>query len=55
MAFHPVDLLTGSGATLIVSAAARALPEPEPMGSRLYLFFYRFAQGLLANWDKNAR
>lgn len=46
---------TGGTASLILSAAARALPEPVPMGSRLYLFGYRFAQNLLANFDKSSR
>jgi len=46
-------LLYGGG-TLLASAAARAMPEPVPMGSRFYLFIYRFAQNLLANFDKTA-
>ena len=41
----------GAGA-LVLSAAARALPEPVPMGSQWYLWFYSFAHALLANWDK---
>ena len=28
----------GGAGALVVSAAARALPEPVPMGSRLYLW-----------------
>ncbi len=48
-----ISFVVGGGAALVVSAAARALPEPEPMGSRFYLWFYRFAQNLLANFDKN--
>ncbi len=44
---------TGAAAGLILSAAARALPEPQPMGSRFYLWFYRFSQNLLANFDKS--
>jgi hypothetical protein len=36
----------------VASAAARALPEPTPMGSRLYLWLYRFAYLVLANFDK---
>ena len=47
-------LLTGGTAALVASAAARALPEPTPMGSRLYLWFYRFAHLILANFDKVA-
>jgi len=45
---------TGATAALVFSAAARALPEPVPTGSRFYLWFYRFAQNLLANFDKKA-
>jgi len=40
------------GAALVTSAAARALPEPTPAGSRFYLWAYRFAHYLLANFDK---
>ena len=43
----------GGAGALVLSAAARALPEPLPTGSRLYLFFFRFAQLLLANLDKS--
>jgi hypothetical protein len=43
-------LLGGAGA-LVLSAAARALPEPLPMSSQFYVWFYRFAQNVLANWD----
>jgi hypothetical protein len=46
------SLLTGGTAALVASAAARALPDPAPMGSRLYLWFYRFAHLVLANFDK---
>jgi hypothetical protein len=45
-------MLTGSAAGLILSAAARALPDPSPGGSRLYLWFFRFAHYTLANFDK---
>jgi hypothetical protein len=47
--------LTGAVMAIVFSAAARALPDPLPKGSRLYLFLYRFAQNLLANFDKSAR
>jgi len=43
---------TGAVVAIVLSAAARALPEPAVTGSRLYLWFYRFAQNLLANFDK---
>ena len=46
------NLFTGGTAALVASAAARALPEPTPMGSRLYLWLYRFAHLILANFDK---
>ena len=45
---------TGATLALVLSAAARALPEPLPEGSRFYLWAYRFAQNLLANFDKSA-
>lgn len=48
------NLLTGSTAALVASAAARALPDPTPTGSRLYLWLYRFAHLVLANFDKVA-
>jgi len=50
--FHPGP---GSGAVvaLIVSAAVRALQQPKPGGSAFYLWFYGFAQLLLANFDKS--
>jgi hypothetical protein len=51
---HVPDWLMGSAAALVASAAVRALPDPETPGSRLYLWFYRFAHALLANFDKVA-
>ncbi len=48
------NFLTGSAAALILSALARGLPEPLPMGSRWYLWAYRSAGYLLANFDKSA-
>jgi hypothetical protein len=45
-------LLTGSAGALVVSAAARALPDPAPGGSRVYLWLFRFAHYVLANFDK---
>ncbi len=46
------NLLTGSAGALVVSAAARALPDPAPGGSPLYLWLFRFAHCVLANFDK---
>jgi hypothetical protein len=48
-----INTLTGSAAALVASAAARALPEPAEKGSRVYLWFYRFAHFILANFDKS--
>jgi hypothetical protein len=49
------SLIAGGTVALIFSAAARALPEPLPAGSRWYLWIYRFAQNLLANFDKGGK
>lgn len=53
---YALHLLTGGGAALIASAAARALPEPSESGSGFYQWFYQwfyqFAHLLLANFDK---
>ena len=46
------NLLSGSAGALIISAAARALPDPAPGGSRMYLWLFRFAHYVLANFDK---
>lgn len=46
------NLLTGGAGALLLSAAARALPEPAPGGSALYLWLFRFAHYVLANFDK---
>jgi len=50
-----MHLATGGVGALLLSAAARALPEPLPMGSRVYLWFYRFAHFVLANFDKSGK
>ena len=46
------NLLTGGTGALVISAAARALPDPAPGGSRVYLWLFRFAHYVLANFDK---
>ena len=46
------NLFTGGIAAIVVSAAARALPEPAPNGNLFYKWLYRFAQLMLANFDK---
>lgn len=43
--------LGGVGA-IVFSAAARALPTPEPGNDKKYRWFYAFMQNLLANFDK---
>ncbi len=52
---HVIHWAIAGGLSLVLSAAARALPEPVPNGSRLYLFFYRFVQGIMANPDLKAK
>jgi hypothetical protein len=47
-----LTFLSGSVVAIVFSAFARALPQPVPLGSRWYLFFYAFIQNLLANFDK---
>jgi len=49
---HVGDMITGGAAALIVSAAVRALPPPEPMGSKVYVWLYNFTHALLANFDR---
>lgn len=46
-----LNWIIGGAGALVLSAAVRALPEPLPMGSRVYLFFYRFANNILINFD----
>jgi hypothetical protein len=47
-----LNFLMGSGGALLLSAAARSLPEPSSPGSRFYAWFYQFAHLILANFDK---
>jgi hypothetical protein len=47
-----LNLLMGSAGALVLSAAARALPEPPAPRSSFYGWFYQFAHLLLANFDK---
>ncbi|SPE26004.1 exported hypothetical protein [Candidatus Sulfopaludibacter sp. SbA3] len=49
---YVLNLMTGSVGALLISAAARALPDPAPRGSRVYLWLFRFAHYVLANFDK---
>lgn len=48
--------LEGAAVTIIVSAAVRALPKPPKPCSKwqhyVYCWFYNFAHGILANWDR---
>lgn len=48
-----INWMTGGAGALVISAAARALPDPAPAGSRLYLWLYRFVHYVLANFDKS--
>jgi hypothetical protein len=50
--FDLATFATGGIGALVLSAAARALPEPKPNGSQFYLWAYSFAHILLANFDK---
>jgi len=52
MHFDFGTLFTGGLGAILLSAAARALPEPAAAGSSIYLWVYRFAHLLLANFDK---
>jgi len=45
-------IFTGGVGAILLSAAARALPEPSTGGSLVYQWVYRFAHLLLANFDK---
>ena len=47
-----LHLLMGSAGALVLSAAARALPDPTPCGSRFYAWFFQFTHLILANFDK---
>ncbi len=47
-----VTLFSGGAGAILLSAAARALPEPAPSGNPFYLWVYRFAHLMLANFDK---
>ena len=46
--------IAGNGAFMVLSAAVRALPEPKG-DSSFYLWFYRFANDVMVNWDKSAK
>jgi hypothetical protein len=50
---HPIlNLLSGGAGAILLSAAVRELPDPAPMGSRFYLWLFRFVHFALANFDK---
>jgi len=55
MHFDLSTLFTGGVGALLLSAAARALPEPAATGNPFYGWAYRFTHLLLANFDKAAR
>ena len=52
MHFTLGTLFTGGVGAILLSAAARALPEPVAEGNPLYAWVYRFAHLVLANFDK---
>jgi hypothetical protein len=52
MHFDFGTLFTGGLGAILLSAAARALPEPAATGNPLYLWVYRFTHLVLANFDK---
>jgi hypothetical protein len=52
---HILDWVLAGAGSQVLSAFARALPEPVPMGSRFYLFVYRFCNALLINWDLSGK
>lgn len=35
---------------LVLSSAVQALPEPTPYDNRFYLFVFKFAHTMVANW-----
>jgi hypothetical protein len=45
-------LVAGGGAGVLLSHIARALPQPEPKGSKLYQFLFNLAQTWLSNPDR---
>jgi hypothetical protein len=52
MHFDFGTLFTGGLGAILLSAAARALPEPAATGNSFYAWIYRFAHLVLANFDK---
>lgn len=52
MHFDFGTLFTGGAGAILLSAAARSLPEPAATGNPFYLWAYRFVHLLLANFDK---
>ena len=52
MHFDFGTLVAGGLGAILLSAAARTLPQPAPAGNPLYAWVYRFAHLLLADFDK---
>lgn len=50
-----INWILGGGGALLLSLAARALPEPVPMGNKFYAWLYNFAHLLLANPDRRIK
>ena len=36
----------------ICSSAIRAIPDPDANSGKIYIWFFRFTNGILSNWDK---
>jgi hypothetical protein len=52
LGFHISPIALGAIIALLISAAVRALPDPEPMGSKFYAWFFKFTHFVLSNYDK---
>jgi hypothetical protein len=52
MHFDFGTLVAGGLGAILLSAAARTLPQPAAAGNPLYAWVYRFVHLLLANFDK---
>lgn len=46
--------IEGAVVAIVLSAAVRALPAPEPMSGKFYQWFYTFTHAVLSNYDKLA-
>ena len=46
------QVVLGAVGALVLSAAFRAVPEPDEKSTRLYRWFHDFGHLILANFDK---